>query len=150
MQPKNGLCVSLFRLLIQCRLHISLYIQPWYKYKRISQYKHTHILTLSMSEQSNAIGYACLRWPNTHTKLWNEESTFFFAPIYQKEWKREHYTKIRIFFILVRCDFFSPLLHIQMSIGAFSMCASCVFLFYKFSTLHIIFAKHSNSHTITY
>lgn len=117
MQPKNGLCVSLFRLLIQCRLHISLYIpRVCYGHKRTHTHTHTRScpLLLALTCELHSHGFRhreptsqsssqrsdtrVLVTKYTHaTFKWRandmyDDSGFFFAPICQKEWKREHYT----------------------------------------------------------
>lgn len=115
-EPKNGLCVSLFRLSIQCRFHISLYIQS----VCYGTHTHTCLHLHSLSQQRKRSDTRVSVTKYIH-KQWNEERNFFFAPICQKEWKREHYTKIRLFeckvflllyiFISLIC---CPLLHIQI------------------------------------
>lgn len=87
MQPKNGLCVSLFR-----RFHFSVDCILAAVYNR-DRVLCTHTLSHLGLDRIRVF-----RWPNTHTHSPKWRGCFFRARRFaQKEWKREHYTKTRLF-----------------------------------------------------
>lgn len=88
MQPKNGLCVSLFRR----RFHFSVDCILAAVYNR-GRVLCTHTLSHLGLDRIRVF-----RWPNTHTHSPKWRGCFFRARQFaQKEWKREHYTKTRLF-----------------------------------------------------